>query len=81
MSIMMMMSGKALLLEMSKTKMELAFILSLVFFYIKPQGNDYFCFYSTKTRTQSLWNDIISFLKSDRYVGPVSFTHNQFLNL
>ena len=32
MSIMMMMSGKALLLEMSKTKMELAFILSLVYF-------------------------------------------------
>lgn len=47
----------------------------------KLSHREYFCFYSSVTCTQSPWSDLISFLQSDWYATPVSFTHSQFLNL
>lgn len=47
----------------------------------KSSHRGYFCFYSSETCTQSSRSDLISFLQSDWYAAPVSFTHSQFLNL
>lgn len=67
--------GKKLL---SRTRSRLLFSAEYIF---KSSHREYFCFYSSETCTQSSWSDLISFLQSEWYAAPVSFTHSQFLNI
>lgn len=67
--------GKKLL---SRTRSRVLFSAEYIF---KSSHREYFCFYSRETCTQSSWSDLISFLQSEWYAAPVSFTHSQFLNI
>lgn len=63
---------------LSRTRSWVLFSAEYIF---KSSHREYFCFYSSETCTQSSWSDLISFLQSEWYAAPVSFTHSQFLNI
>lgn len=63
---------------LSRTRSWVLFSAEYIF---KSSHREYFCFHSSETCTQSSWSDLISFLQSEWYAAPVSFTHSQFLNI